>query len=158
MIFRPKETYDGAVFSGNSAMAHNFMRLGHMIEEEKGCCIFQQDCGKLAACQIRFLTAQAKNYPAGQSMFLLTLLDILDPPDQVIIVKGQPDGIKNSQEQWEKITCLIPLDTLIFCREENGVYQTMEGKTAYYVCCGHSCRTPVDSVEALERIFNAYRN
>ncbi len=35
LILRPKETYDGAVFSGNSAMAYNLIQLIYLMGEEQ---------------------------------------------------------------------------------------------------------------------------
>lgn len=78
LILRPKETYDGAVFSGNSAMAYNLVQLSFLTDEE--------DLRELAKQQLAFLSAEAEQYPAGQAMFLVALLDDIDPPEKITVV------------------------------------------------------------------------
>ena len=75
LIFRPKETYDGAVFSGNSAMAYNFVKLFYLTGEMG----FQ----KMAEKQLLFMEKEAGRYPAGYAMFLVALSDYLTPPEMV---------------------------------------------------------------------------
>lgn len=83
-FLHPKETYDGAVFRGNSAMAYNLVRL-HFITGEK-------KFGELAECQLRFMSAEAEHYPTGYAMFLATLSDYLDPQEKItIVVKDNRD-------------------------------------------------------------------
>ncbi len=75
LILRPKETYDGAVFSGNSAMAYNFVRLFYLTGEPG----YQ----KMAEKQLSFMEKEATRYPAGYAMFLVALSDYIDPPEMV---------------------------------------------------------------------------
>jgi len=72
LILRPKETYDGAVFSGNSAMAYNLVQLYLLTQEEQ--------FGELAKGQLAFMSGEAGHYPAGYAMFLVALLDYLEQP------------------------------------------------------------------------------
>ena len=66
LILNPKETYDGAIPSGNSLMAYNLVELFKIIEEEKY---------KLEAkAQLDFISADAVHHPTAHSMFLLALL------------------------------------------------------------------------------------
>ena len=78
LILRPKETYDGAIPSGNSLMAWNLGRLSQLVSE--------QHYGPLAEQQLDFLAADARQHPAGYAMFLLALLDRRDPPPKVTVV------------------------------------------------------------------------
>lgn len=73
LIFRPKETYDGAVFSGNSAMAYNLVRLYILTGEES--------YRELARRQLWFMASEADRYPTGYPMYLVALLDYLDATD-----------------------------------------------------------------------------
>jgi len=77
LILRPKETYDGAVFSGNSAMAYNLVRLYILTGEER-----YRD---LADQQLRFMAAEAEPYPAGHTMYLAALLDYLEATEDAEI-------------------------------------------------------------------------
>ena len=75
LFINPKETYDGAMPSGNSVMAYNLIRLYQLTEKE--------NYNKLAEKQIKFMSLKAGDYPSGYSMFLIakmiyeTLLCIL---------------------------------------------------------------------------------
>ena len=70
LIFRPKETYDGAMFSGNSAMAYNLVRLFVLTGESK----YQRQSEQ----QLEFMSAAAASYPAGHSMYLVALMEYLE--------------------------------------------------------------------------------
>ena len=130
LVLRPKETYDGAVFSGNSAMAYNLVRLSLMTGDEK--------LGHLAKEQLAFMGARAEDYPAGYAMFLLALLDDADAPDQVVIVRKNPGDL-------DGVACHIPLDMVVMIREHpDEAYPLKNDRTTYYVCRGHSCQPPVN--------------
>lgn len=65
LIFRPKETYDGALPSGNSVAAYNLVRLaGKMGSTE---------LDRMAEKQLQFLTKEAEAHPTGYSFALLAL-------------------------------------------------------------------------------------
>ena len=67
LILRPKETYDGAIPSGNSIMAYNLVLLSNITSDEK--------YKALAKRQLDFILKQAAEYPTGHAMFLRTLLE-----------------------------------------------------------------------------------
>lgn len=130
LILRPKETYDGAVFSGNSAMAYNLVHLALLTEEK--------EYEEAAKRQLGFMSAQAEHYPAGYAMFLIALSDYLDPPEKVTIVVKE----KGDVSDWP---CRIPLDTVIrVFGEAKKDYPLKNNKTTFYVCRGRSCLPPVN--------------
>lgn len=133
LILRPKETYDGAMFSGNSAMAYNFLQLYYLTEE--------QEYWDHAEQQMRFMSAEAGGYPAGYAMFLVALSDYMDPPEKVTCV------LKDGKTP-EKISCRIPLDSVIRVMEKpTEEYPLKNDQTTFYVCCGHSCQPPVNRLD-----------
>ncbi len=133
LILRPKETYDGAVFSGNSAMAYNLVRLYLLTGEEA--------FGELAKRQLRFMSAEAEGYPAGYAMFLVALSDYFEPPEKITIVA------KEKQELTD-LACRIPLDTVIHVLEgPTEEYPLKNDRTTFYVCKGRSCLPPVNELE-----------
>ncbi len=67
LILNPKETYDGAIPSGNSLMAYNLVNLFKITEEEK----YKKEAQK----QLDFISADAMHHPPAYSMFLLALLE-----------------------------------------------------------------------------------
>ena len=82
LILRPKETYDGAIPSGNSLMAWNLVRLSQLTSESS--------YEAAAERQLAFLAPEAERYPAGYAMFLLALLEHEDPPPKVTAAPAEP--------------------------------------------------------------------
>lgn len=135
LIIRPKETYDGAVFSGNSAMAYNLVRLA-LITGEK---TFEE----LAEHQLRFMSAEVENYPAGYAMFLVALSDYLDLPEKITIVVKE-------KEKLADLSCRISLSTVISILEKpTKEYPLKDDRTTFYVCKGRSCLPPVNDLAEL---------
>lgn len=132
LITRPKETYDGAMPSGNSLMAYNLIRLSQITEEEK--------YRNAARQQLDFLAAQAAAYPPGHAMFLSALLEYTEPPMKITVV---PD---------EKTDCIALARTLpsnavtVFLSSPTAEYPLKNSKTTYYVCKGHCCLPPTNRV------------
>ena len=132
LILRPKETYDGAVFSGNSAMAYNLVQLSFLTDEE--------DLRELAKQQLAFLSAEAEQYPAGQAMFLVALLDDIDPPEKITVV------VKEMQE-IAALPCKVSLDAIVHVlKEPTEEYPLKNDKTTFYVCRGRTCQPPVNEL------------
>lgn len=134
LIFRPKETYDGAMPSGNSLMAWNLVRLSQLVSKET--------YGPLAERQLDFLSADAGQYPAGYAMFLLALLDRRDPPPKVtVVLSGKPETAC--------LPLVLPAEAAVVLREPGAEYPLKNGKTTFFVCRGHSCLPPVSELPDL---------
>ena len=129
LILRPKETYDGAMPSGNALMAWNLVRLSQLTEEAQ--------YGRLAAAQLDFLAGDAAQYPLGHAMFLLALMAYTDPPAKVTAVLEHPTDPCG-------LPLVLPLDTVVtLLRQPTKEYPLKDGKTTFYVCENHSCLPPV---------------
>ena len=132
LILRPKETYDGAVFSGNSAMAYNLVQLYYITGEDG----FRESAER----QLQFMSAEARNYPAGYAMFLVALSDYLDTPDKVTVVVKEKELLKSLP--WK-----LPLDTVVnILEKQTEEYPLKNDKTTFYVCKGRSCQPPVNEL------------
>jgi len=128
LITRPKETYDGAMPSGNSVMAYCLVRLSQLTQKAE----YQQ----AAERQLAFMSAEAQHYPAGYSMFLIAMLLYLEPPQKITVVLSEQDkkeDIKKKMPNYADITILM---------EPVEGYQLLNGKTTYYVCRNHTCLQP----------------
>lgn len=126
LIMRPKETYDGAMPSGNSMMAYNLLRLSHYCENT--------NYDFHARQQLQFMITEAARYPSGYAMFLCVLLDYVELPTKITIV------LKNKTE-LEKLKGKAPLSTIIKILEEaTSEYPLIKGQTTYYVCKGRTCQ------------------
>lgn len=134
LILRPKETYDGAMPSGNSLMAWNLVRLSQLVSEET--------YGPLAERQLDFLAADAKQYPAGYAMFLLALLDRRGPPPKVTVVRS-------GKSEAGRLPLELPAEAAVLLREPGAEYPLKNGRTTFYVCRGHRCLPPVNELPDL---------
>lgn len=129
LFMNPKETYDGAIPSGNSVMAYNFVRLYQLTENEK----YREFLEK----QLEFMSSQANDYPAGYCMFLLAKLLYENPPEHIVIV------LKNISE-LEAIKPKLPLLTNVIITSECQKYPLINDRTTYYVCKDYACLPPTN--------------
>jgi len=129
LFMNPKEVYDGAIPSGNSVMAYNFVRLYQLTENEK----YHESAEK----QLEFLSSQAGDYPAGNCMFLVAKMLHENPPEHITI------ALKNNSD-LEKMKSAIPFLSNISVMKENEKYPLFNDKTTYYVCRNHSCLQPTN--------------
>lgn len=130
LIKRPKETYDGAMPSGNSVMAYCLVRLYQITDN--------QDYEKASEHQLAYMSDAAEDYPAGYSMFLTALLLYEYPPQKITAVLAKTD-------RKEEIIRRLPLYADIkILEEETPEYRLLNGKTTYYVCKNYICLPPVN--------------
>ena len=130
LILRPKETYDGAIPSGNSLVAYNLVRLSQLTDEDK--------YRGAAERQIDFLSAEASSYPIGHAMLLLALLEHNKPEMKITVVA---DG----ECDCGRLALLLPPDAaVVFLPQPTKEYPLKDGKVTYYICRGHSCLPPTN--------------
>ena len=131
LILRPKETYDGAIPSGNSLMAWNLVRLSQLTADET----IEHDAQR----QLDFLAKEAAQYPTGHTMFLLALLNHENPPSKVTVVLDNTTDISSLPLQ-------LPADMVIILQKPSADYPLKNNQTTYYRCRGHSCLPPVNEL------------
>ncbi len=130
LILRPKETYDGAIPSGNSLMAYNLVFLSQITEEEQ--------YRTAAQDQIDFLASQTHS-PMNHAMFLLALLHHTNPPMKITVASAQPVHLLDLP--YDAMVTVLPNST--------PEYPLKDGKTTYYVCHGHRCLPPTNDLSSL---------
>ncbi len=131
LILRPKETYDGAMPSGNSLMAYNLVWMAMITDSPK--------YRKAAEQQLEFLVAEASAYPIGYAMFLTAFLHVVEPPTKIIIVS---DADADTQE----LPLAVPTDAVAVLRAPSQEYPLKNDQTTYYVCTRHSCLPPTNDL------------
>lgn len=131
LFMNPKETYDGAVPSGNSVMTYNFVRLYQLTGKEK----YRENADK----QICYMSAQAQDYPTGHSMFLFAKLIYDNPPEQIRIV------LKDGRE-LEEIKKRLPLLANVTIVSESREYPLVNGQATFYVCKNGACLAPSNTL------------
>ena len=85
LITVSKDAYDGALPSGNSVAAQNFLRLSRITGNV--------DLEKMAEQLIRFFSGEAKASPMGYTQ-LLVAVDFIAGPAQEIVIAGDPRPIR----------------------------------------------------------------
>lgn len=135
LILRPKETYDGAVPSGNSVMAYNLVRLG-IITGDK-------EIKEVLEKQMEFMTSRAVSYPGGNSMFLIAFTDYKTRPETVSAVYENESEIKS-------LPFAVSPDSIIrLIGKPTKEYPLINGKATFYVCRDFTCLPPVNDINRL---------
>ena len=129
LIMRPKETYDGALPSGNSVMAYCLVRLSQL---EPG----EPEWKSAAERQLAFMSGAAGEYPQGHSMFLMALLAYCDPPQKITVVLSGEDTPQTLLPR------LPGYADVTFLTQETPEYRLLNQKTTYYVCRDFTCLPP----------------
>ena len=149
LIARPKETYDGAIPSGNSVAAMILERLAGLTAET-----FWRDA---ADRQRRFLAGQAAAYPAGHCFALLAVSQTLYPHKELICAgKSVPNELKEYIRRH-----LDDNLSILFLSRENApdlseaalftkAYSVPDQGNMWYLCENGSCHAPVTSFKELE--------
>lgn len=154
LIVRTKETYDGAVPSGNSAAA----RALHILAQITGQGKWQQALEK----QLRFLAGGVEGYPSGHSYGLLTMMDVLYPSKELICTIAPHSG-EDTEKLYEQLGGLIhktPGLTAVVKTAENREelgrlaaytqdYPLPEDGARFYLCIDKKCLPPVKELSEL---------
>lgn len=131
LILRTKETYDGALPSGNAVFAYDLVRLHLLTGQER----FSEQARR----QLDYLSGAAERMPAGHCMFLLALSDFLEPPETIKVVPAPGDTL-------EDLACRVPLSAAVTVLEPAPDYPLLNDKTTYYICKNHTCLPPANEL------------
>ncbi len=126
LIVKPKETYDGAIPSGNSVMHFNLTRLASYTHDH--------ELYKLVEKHKKFMNQAASHYPAGYSFYLFSQY----PTKDIVCVLKDKNDIKELKIKTGWV--LRVLD------EPSQEYSLINDKTTYYVCQHGSCLPPVNEI------------
>lgn len=148
LITRTKEVYDGALPSGNAVAALVLSRLSRLTGERRW--------REAADRQLSYLAGAVRQYPAGHSFTLLTLLEELWPADELICAaKACPGELTVFLRAEPRIGLTVLVKTPAeeahlsaaapFTRE----YPIPEKGVRYYLCRGKTCARPVETIEEL---------
>ncbi len=152
LIHRPKETYDGAVPSGNSAAAHVLHWLFRLTGETK----WMEADRRLTG----FLSSRAGEAPSGYSYSLLAFLRAQSPTAELVCVSGDTEIPRELLDILRGCTKTPP--AVLFKHPENAVslseaapftknYPLPESGTRYYLCEGQNCSQPFSDVSLLRK-------
>ena len=155
LIVRTKETYDGAMPSGNSAAARVLQHLAQLTGEAK----WQE----ALEGQLKYLAGAMEGYPYGHSYALLTMLDVLYPSRELVCTLSSGccgDERVKLTNQLAYLAQTVPGLAVIVKTEENRDalkklapytrdYPIPEAGNLFYLCSGKSCMPPVPELSKL---------
>ena len=152
LFMRPKETYDGALPSGNSVAALVMKGLSFLTGEESWRLAFEK--------QADFLMGEAKQYPAGHSFFLWQMSEVLADRGQLICTCSGSSAF-DLQDLWQfDLDILVKTEEDAASMEETAPflknYPIPFSGTNYYLCQGHTCSEPVKTLEELKKLLASF--
>lgn len=134
LFINPKETYDGAIPSGNSVMAYNFVRLYQITEKDEYKGLLEK--------QINFMTAMSHEYLSGNSMFLISTLLHEHPIPHITISLKEHSDLNLIREK-------LPLMANISVVTKRTQYPLLNNQTTFYVCKNYNCLSPTNDIESI---------
>jgi len=141
LISRPKESYDGAIPSGNSLMLYNLVRLQRMLPKS--------ELEQTIELQIAYLTREAGQYPYAHAMFLVALSDWLRPQQMITAVYHKAEDIQEIKQCFK----YIPSDcTVRIVQGPTEEYPLLKERVSYYLCENRSCLPPMNQAEFLKHL------
>jgi len=152
LFTRPKEIYDGALPSGNSAAALNLLKLAKLL--------YDAELAQKAEEQLQSFAGAVSSYPSGHALFLAAL-DYAFGEAEEIVIAGDPaeadtqEMLRAVRRQFlpnalvllhppgtegEELRELVPMVT------DKGM---LGGRATAYVCRDFACQSPTNDLEDL---------
>ncbi len=140
LIMKPKETYDGAIPSGNSVMCYNLLRLSNLAIDKR--------FGDRAKEQLDFMFSIATSNPMSYSFYLSSLLMYHYPNKKIVCVLKDMDDKESLKRKMN------PNRDIIILVKPTEEYKLLNNKTTFYLCTHNSCLPPTNSLNDIEK-YNA---
>ncbi len=154
LITRPKEIYDGAIPSGNSVAALNFLRLSRLTG--------QQELEEKAHQMFALFGSKIDSMPQGYAFFLTAMLFSKSKSNEVVLVGSNEKDTQNMLSILSED--FRPFTTSILYSEEHkdlkelipfiDNYTTIENKPTAYVCENFVCHEPITDGALLREKLN----
>lgn len=148
LIARPRETYDGALPSGNSVAAVVLEALASLTGEERW--------REAADRQHRFMAGRMESYPAGSSFALLALGMRLYPHRELLCAGANVPPeltayLRRNAAAGLSVLWKSPENAAVLaeCAPFTAAYPVPEHETVWYLCEGGACRTPETAFDRL---------
>jgi hypothetical protein len=152
LFSRPKEIYDGAMPSGNSAALLNMLKLSKLG--------YDAALAQKAEEHIRAFGGAVSSYPSGHALFLMALDFAYGEPEEIVIA-GNPEA-EDTQEMICTVRTQFVPNALVMLHPpgEEGAKvaavipmvqdkRMLGGRATAYVCRDFSCQQPTNDVEDL---------
>ncbi|MEA2083724.1 MAG: thioredoxin domain-containing protein [Thermodesulfobacteriota bacterium] len=153
LITRSKDIYDGALPSGNSVAALNFLRLGRLTGNT--------DLEKKADQLTRFFAAEVAEHPMAYTQ-LLAALDFMVGPSLEIVIAGDP-ALETTRAMIRAVRKRFLPNKVLLLRPDGAEGKKLaalspfvkpmhpvDHQPAVYLCEQYRCRKPITKVSDLE--------
>jgi len=152
LLFRPKESYDGALPAGNSVSVLNLLHLARLTGDSQ--------LETRALENIQAFAPTAAQYPAGYCAYLQALQLALHQTEELIL-----SGPLNSPlvAQLRQVFCqdFRPFSSILYQEGSLGEfipwirdYPVEQDEVKAYLCRDFSCLQPVNNVSELENLLH----
>ena len=145
LIAKPKEIYDGAIPSGNSIMMMNLRLLSNITLNN----YYEELSEKMMGC----FSETVSKLPFGSTMFL-NAFDFMLGPSTEVIIAGNNISVMDDNFLLEMNKQFIPNKVVLVKNQSKepvidylGNYNTIEDRTAYYICKNHICSLPTTEIK-----------
>jgi len=151
LLFRPKESYDGALPSGNSITALNLLRLGRLTGSERW--------ERKAQQQLLDFRSVIEEHPSGYTAFLQALQFALHP-SQELILAGSLNSLELPEMRKLFFSTFRPNASVLY--QEGTLseivpwikdYPLDPSQITAYLCENFTCQRPVHQIEEFEALL-----
>jgi uncharacterized protein len=143
---RLKQTYDGAMPSGNSVALYNLLRLARLSSEPS----FEMYANKL----LKAFSAEVNGQPLGHTFMLVGLDFELGPTFNAVLVGDPSDKDAIAMRAALRKNYFPNLTVTMWKPEKIGVvpgvvYEKIDDKVTAYVCRNQTCMPPTNRIEKM---------
>lgn len=151
LLFRPKESYDGAIPAGNSITALNLLRLARLTGDERW--------ERKAEQQLLAFRPVLEEHPSGYTAFLQALQFALHP-SQELILAGSLDATELPEMRQIFFSTFRPFASVLY--QEGSLieivpwiqdYPIESSHVTAYLCQNFTCQRPVQQIEEFKALL-----
>ncbi|ODA41230.1 Thymidylate kinase [Desulfosporosinus sp. BG] len=151
LLFRPKESYDGAIPAGNSITALNLLKLARLTGNERW--------ERKAEQQLLAFRPVLEEHPSGYTAFLQALQFAVHP-SQELILAGSLNAPELSEMRQIFFSEFRPYASVLY--QEGSLLETVPWIQDYpidpshitaYLCQNFTCQRPVQKIEEFKALF-----
>ena len=146
LIYKPKESYDSAIPSGNSVAVYNMLRLSRITGDT--------ELGEMASKTFDNFGGNVKNNLESHSFFLTAFIYSVKENKQIVIAGELGDNI--TREMIKEINNrFLPFTMVLLNNHGSNLNKfipfieherKIKDKTTAYICENFSCHKPVDNI------------
>ena len=157
LIIRQKQSYDGAIPSGNSVALLNLLRLGKLTANP--------ELEEMASKMVHLFANRIKQSPTGYTQFLIALDFMIGPTYEVVIAGDSKAG--DTKKMLQTLTKHFIPNKVVILRPQEIKSPMIDGLTGYtknhtsingrataYVCANFNCKSSTTDINEMLTLLN----